>query len=293
MANRVCAGIFAAAIVLGCVHVGCSGDAPKGVTTDGGAVSRIGTLADDDLVEASGVAASARYSGIFWTHNDGDDGVLFAVRRDGSAVAHFKLDAKVRDWEDLARDENGRLFVADTGNNERDRQSVSIFELAEPDPAAGKQKLAPLRRWRVSFGEQPFNCEALVVRGGQAYLISKHDDGRRAELYRFPLSAQRKAVLERVATLPIREPVTAADLSGDGKRLAVLAQGALYLFELDGSPAKAGETAPQRITIPSIQAEGCCFADDGVLLVAESREVMLVRVTGATTTQPATSQPSR
>src|SRR5215510_12290165 len=63
-------------------------------------VSRVGTLAHDELDEASGVIASAKYPGIFWTHNDGNDGVLYAVRRDGSFVARFKLDAKVHDWED-------------------------------------------------------------------------------------------------------------------------------------------------------------------------------------------------
>ena len=261
-----------------------------------GQVSRVGTLAHDDLDEASGLVASARHRDVFWTHNDGDEGALYAVRSDGSTVARFRLDAKVQDWEDLARDEHGRLFVADTGNNDLERRALSIFELDEPDPATGKGKLAPLRRWRISSADGPFNCEALIVRNGEAYLITKYEGGRRADLYRFPLSAKRKAEVEKVATLPIREPVTSASISDDGNRLAVLAQGALYVFDINGALAKAAEVKPLRIPTPSLQLEGCCFADDGVVLVAESREVLKVKLPPSPATQsanaPATT-PSR
>jgi len=255
-------------------------------------VSRVGTLAADDLDEASGLIESPSHPGVFWTHNDGNDGFLYAVRRGGSFVARFKLGVKVRDWEDLARDEAGRIYVADTGNNAHDRETVSIFQLAEPDPAGEKRELTPLRRWRISFPKSPLNSEALVVRDGYGYLISKLEDGHRAKMYRFALSQERKAELEQVATLAITEPVTSADISTDGNRLAVLARGALYVFEINGAPASAQEAQPQRITIPPIQAEGCCFVEDGVLLVAESREILLVRIAPATrpvATQPATS----
>src|SRR5215203_2849304 len=108
---HVSRGITVLAAALWLATLGCASDSPSQ------AVLRVGTLADDDLDEASGVVASTRYPGIFWTHNDGEDGVLFATKRDGAAVAKFKLEPKVQDWEDIAIDEKGKLFVADTGNN--------------------------------------------------------------------------------------------------------------------------------------------------------------------------------
>jgi hypothetical protein len=277
--------------ISGCIAVvaGALWLATLGCANDSGPdpVSRVGTLADDDLDEASGIVASKRYPGIFWTHNDGDDGVLFAVKRDGTAVASFKLEPKVQDWEDLAVDEKGRLYVADTGNNSAERQGVNVMEIPEPDPSAGKRKLEALRRWRVSFPDRPFDIEALIVRGGAGFVISKYEDGRKAELYRFELSDKRRVTLGKVATLPITQAVTAADLSQDQKRLAVLADRSLYVFDVDGKIETAGQVQPATFPIPAIKAEGCCFVPEGVLLVAESREVLLVKLP-----QPAT-QPSR
>src|SRR5215210_6734026 len=80
--------------------------------------TRVGTIEEKKITEASGVTASRKYDGIFWTHNDGDDGVLFAIRRDGSLVGRARANAKVRDWEDIAGDADGNLYIADTGNNQ-------------------------------------------------------------------------------------------------------------------------------------------------------------------------------
>jgi pimeloyl-ACP methyl ester carboxylesterase len=138
----------------------------------------------------------------------------------------------------------------------------------------------------------PERVEALVIHGGFGYLISKLDGGRRARMYRFELSDTRKQLLQPVATLPITEQVTAADITADGKQLAVLAHGALYIFPIDGDPAIAENAKPRRIEIPHIKAEGCSFFSDGVLMVAESREVLLARLPASATTQPAATQPA-
>src|ERR671913_266090 len=68
-------------------------------------VVEVGRIKADSLVEASGLVASRRHPGVYWTHNDGSDGVLHAVRRDGSVVARMRVDTKFDDWEDVAVDE--------------------------------------------------------------------------------------------------------------------------------------------------------------------------------------------
>src|SRR2546429_5362184 len=85
-----------------------------------------GHISDKAIDEASGVIASRQYPGVFWTHNDGADGVLYAIRRDGSLISRAELDVKVHDWEDIAIDEKGNLYVADTGNNENQRKTIAV-----------------------------------------------------------------------------------------------------------------------------------------------------------------------
>src|SRR4051812_49706568 len=84
----------------------------------------IARISDRRISEASGIVASRRFQGVYWTHNDGDDNRLFAIRRDGSVIGCAKVDANLHDWEDIAIDDDGNLYIADTGNNAggRDRK---------------------------------------------------------------------------------------------------------------------------------------------------------------------------
>jgi hypothetical protein len=79
--------------------------------------------------------------------------------------------------------------------------------------------------------------------------------------------------LEKVTDLPVHSPVTSAELSGDGRRLAVLSGEGLYLFTVDSDLRPAGGVGPQVIPVPPGKLEGVCFAGDALLLTAESREV--------------------
>src|SRR3954470_3383545 len=74
--------------------------------------------------EASGLVMSHKRPGVCWTHNDGDDGVLYAIAPDGSTLAKIKVDADFKDWEDIASDNDGHLYLADVGNNSRERKHV-------------------------------------------------------------------------------------------------------------------------------------------------------------------------
>jgi hypothetical protein len=92
--------------------------------------------------------------------------------------------------------------------------------------------------------------------------------------------------------LPIDEPVTAADLSDDARTLAVLSQHALHLFRIDGDVRKAAAEGAeqQKISIPPLQLEGCCFNPAGVLLIAESGEIEQIELNDTKpTTKPTTT----
>ena len=63
--------------------------------------------------EASGIVKSRRHPGIFWVHNDsGNSPTLFAIRRDGTIVREFHVAVPNVDWEDIASDGEGHLYVA-------------------------------------------------------------------------------------------------------------------------------------------------------------------------------------
>jgi hypothetical protein len=241
-------------------------------------VREVGHVRTKTLNEASGLVASTQHADVYWTHNDGNDGVLYAIRGDGTFVGKSKVAAKFHDWEDIASDGQGRLYLADVGNNERSRKNISIYRIDEPDPGA-TEELRAVETFRLAFPAKPFNSESLLIHGKHGYLISKLPDGHRAELYRFVLEpSKKKQVVERVTTLPVDVQITAADFSADGKRLAVLNDSALFVFEVPDSLEKLTDATPKRYGIPAAKAEGCCFTPDGVLVIAESGEIFRVRI---------------
>lgn len=238
--------------------------------------AQVGKLAKE-IDESSGVVASRRHEGVFWTHNDANNAPrLFAITREGKLLKEYRVDAKNADWEDIAIDDEGRLYIANTGNNEGQRSVVEVLRVEEPDPGkGGGKKLKVERRWQLQYPGEAQDCESLFVYQGKGYLITKVSRGR-GVVYRFGLEAGEEPVtLEAVATLPVHWPVTGADLEADGKRLAVVSTKGLHVFRIDGDVAKAGTAAGVFVDFgPQKDVEGCCFVPGGgVLATAEGREV--------------------
>lgn len=242
-------------------------------------VQLLGRIDEPQLTECSGVVASRKYPGTFWVHNDGGGRkreVLYAMDRTGHVLSRFQIDgAKFEDWEDIAIDDQGHLYLGDLGNNDRKRDRLVVHRINEPDPSRSGILESHTRRWVLRFPERPFDCESLFVHGGYGYVIAKLPAGRPAVLYRFPLAAEQPVVLEAVATLPIVAPVTGADLSPDGRKLAVVARSGAWVFQGAGDPGQLAVTTPHAVAMRGPSIEGCCFTPEGLLATAESREVLL------------------
>jgi hypothetical protein len=118
-------------------------------------------------------------------------------------------------------------------------------------------------------------------------VISKTTAGKPAAMYRFALKHPRKTqVLEKVTDLPTSEPVTAAGITRDASKLAVLCRGMLNIYDINGKIESAADVTPRQFPIPPVQAEGCCFTDDGIVIVAETGEIYLIPLPTPAATQP-------
>jgi hypothetical protein len=245
---------------------------------------KVGFIDDPAIPESSGIVASRKYPGVYWTHNDSDNPpLIFAIDRSGKTISSFPVNRKNRDWEDIAIDSDGHLFIGEIGNNYARHKQLAVYRVDEPDPhkplAAG-QSLEVNATWQLRFPEKPFDCESLFVWKDYGYVISKLFDGERAGLYRFPLETQKKpAVLEKVCDLPIRFPCTGADISIDGKRLAIITVAGPYLFDLPkpGDVSALDKAKPLSVFYTDIHMEAVCFVDEGLLATTEFRTVYLFR----------------
>src|SRR5262245_21105205 len=96
------------------------------------------------IPEASGIVKSRRFPGIFWVHNDsGNPPLLLAVGTDGRIVRRFRVAVPNVDWEDIAIDDRGHLYLGDIGNNGGLLPVRVIYRLDEPDPGSQSDKPLP------------------------------------------------------------------------------------------------------------------------------------------------------
>ena len=251
----------------------------------------VGHIDSPAIPESSGIVASRQYPGVYWTHNDsGNPPEVFAIDGKGKLIATFSLRAINEDWEDIAIDDEGHLYLADIGDNACRRKQVQVYRIDEPDPHGAIGQLIPDRVWRLTYPDGPYDAESLFILDGFGYVIKKYHFASDADVYRFNLKdVNQPHVLEHVATLPLRMPATAADLSRDHKWLAVMTVVGPYLYRIDGDVkrAAAGEAWHEFFLDKNI--EGVCFVEGGLLATTEGRQVIKFNVNfdDLPTTQPA------
>ncbi len=237
-------------------------------------------IRDPRIKESSGVIASRRYADVFWTHNDGGGPkkqVLYAIDREGNTRASFPvIGVTLHDWEDIAIDGGGHLYIGDIGNNDAKRDTLAVYEIDEPNPQAGTGAVSPKRAWKLKFPGAPFDCESLFVWKDQGYVVSKVFDKARAQIFRFPLEeTNRPLTLELVATTKIESPVTGADVSADGTLLGLVAKNGAYVFRIDGDVTHVSKATPHHTKLKNQHIEGCCFVPHGLLATSERRMIFL------------------
>ncbi len=103
-------------------------------------VRLLARMSDLSIKESSGVVASRRFPNVFWTHNDGGGPkkqVLYSIDREGNTRAAFPvIGAMFHDWEDIAIDDAGHLYLGDIGNNDAKEDTLAVYEIDEPDPTS-------------------------------------------------------------------------------------------------------------------------------------------------------------
>jgi hypothetical protein len=245
-------------------------------------LERVGRLDDPAIVEASGIVKSREHPGIFWVHNDsGNPPALFAVKGDGSLVRSYKVEAPNVDWEDIAIDDSGHLYLGDIGNNGNRLPIRVIYRLDEPDPNS-PVAAKPLKPTLATFYNFPangrFDAESLFIDRGKAFVVSKRFDGKEAEVFAVqldpPAPLLRPTMPERVASLPeCVEPATGADLSPDGKHLAVVSTKAARVYQADSN---GGWSLVATVPFDARHVEAICW--DGAVLILASEDRSVYRI---------------
>ncbi len=191
---------------------------------------KVFNLRDDRIFESSGLAD---LGSVMATVNDsGDTSRVFVLDpKSGETVGLTDFRREVTDVEALAPAGPNEVYVADIGDNDRDRAEVTVHRVE-----VGRRDLdVEPRSFRFSYPDGPHDAESLFAdRTGRLHVITKTFGG--GTVYRAPKRLQSSGVnaLERMGR--VRGYVTDAALLRDGRHVVVrsLQQATVYtLPDLD------------------------------------------------------------
>ncbi|QUC62703.1 WD40 repeat domain-containing protein [Streptomyces sp. A2-16] len=224
------------------------------------------TISDPRITESSGLAASRRHPGIYWTHNDQDTGAyLYAVdSATGRTVARITMTGvgTPRDVEAISMGPDNQIWVGDIGDNDGVTWPyVWIYKL--PEPKELKDQSVKATQYVVKYTDGSRDAESMVVhpRTGRVYIIDKQENG--GHLYAGPATLSPKGT-------NVFKPVKAVDLwatdaafSPDGERLVVRGYfGGIWYDWNGGDLEKKG-----RISVPLGQGESVSYSPDGTKIL--------------------------
>lgn len=197
-----------------------------------------GAVTPDGADQLSGLAASLTVPGRLWAHNDGNGKErLFALSTYGAGIGIALLPSATGvDWEDIAAAPcatGSCIYIADTGDNDRVRTAVRIFEVEEPGEFRGMVE-ANYRAYDIAYPDGAHDAEALFVdpRDHESYVITK-EGTKPAQVFRMPRLDGQVATAVAVTTFLAPEDerrVTGADLRVDecGVRLLIRTYNSLW-----------------------------------------------------------------
>jgi hypothetical protein len=145
MINRICCNIaFIVCIILPLLSAGQTNDSMflyRGSNPEIISARPVAKL-PEALDESSGLYVSNPNR--LWSHNDsGNTNEIFCFDTTGALLRVLTIsNATNVDWEDLAMDDQKRLYICDAGNNFCDRTDLVIYRIPEPESVSGNQVIA-------------------------------------------------------------------------------------------------------------------------------------------------------
>lgn len=227
--------------------------------------------------ESSGLCASSNHPHIYWTHNDsGDTPRIFAIDKENPARSRtIRIKgADHVDWEAIASLDAKHLIIGDFGNNYSLREDLKLYVIPEPDPDTREEvsveRVIPFRYEDQTslLGKRNFDCEAMFVREGRIYLLSKHRSDTATTLYRLEGNLARV-----VDTFDVGGKVTDAAYDKATGYVAVLTYEKVWVFR----PKKGDESIftgdAYSLPIDLKQCESIVFEGKNLIIGNEQGEL--------------------
>ncbi len=138
----------------------------------------------NDLVEVSGIEYIDNTNLIWMVEDSGNEAKIFGYNPTSKKTERIVTVTNVEnnDWEDLASDKEGNLFIGDFGNNSNKRKHLAIYKIANEDLLNEKEVVATKIEFELEDQEKyppkkknrNFDIESFFVLDNNFYLLSRN-----------------------------------------------------------------------------------------------------------------------
>lgn len=238
----------------------------------------VGSIASEDIDEASGLVSSRSSNNYLWTHNDsGGEPTVYLMSKTGAEASQARLEGSQNtDWEDIAMgpgpdDAIQYLYVGDIGDNRATRNNLTIYRVAEPDlnvpNIPSSQTLSNVEAINYVYSNGARDAESLMVDPltKDIYIVSKRESQVGLYVLPFPQSVVEMDTAEFIMSMPYTGFV-GGDISFDGTEVLIKTYFEVYHWARpNGVTIKdALSEKPSRLMYTAEpQGEAICFSTDG------------------------------
>ncbi|PZR14747.1 MAG: hypothetical protein DI539_18635 [Flavobacterium psychrophilum] len=258
------------------------------VVSCSGSSQHLKELGSTDLKELSALEYLPESKTLWGLEDSGNKNKIYKLGKDGKTISTVTIsNLKNTDWEEMASDSQGNLYIGDFGNNDNTRKDLAIYKVDKNQlsgkTAAVSDKIAFSYPEQTEFppkkSKMMFDCEAFFEFKGNFYLFTKNRSAKfvgNFYIYKVPNKPgnHKAQLLGELTTCKNfnRCAVTAADISPDGKKAVLLTGDKVFVITGFGSGNFAnGKMEMHELGFVS-QKEGLCFIDNDTLLIADEKD---------------------
>lgn len=238
-----------------------------------------------ELAEVSGTETIVDSEFIWMINDSGNKPKLYGISKKGTIKKELKIKAKNNDWEDLTTDNKGNLYIGDFGNNLNERKNLAILKVKHSD--LKKDKTIKVERISFYYPNQNkfppkkdkmyFDCEAFFHFNDSLYLFTKSrvkGNHGKTNVYKIPAiegNHEAKFIDAFTTCDDLQCWTTSADISNDGKKMALLTQKAVWIFSDFNTDDFFNGTIKTYPFTSETQKEGVCFKNNNTLYITDEK----------------------
>lgn len=221
-------------------------------------------------------------------HNDGgNDPEIFVLNLDGSIRHRVSVsNAENEDWEDIALDQKGHLYIGDFGNNNNTRKDLRVLKVSLKKVLDNQDVEAKFiefsypeqKEFPPKLTEKYFDCESMSFYNDSLYLFTKCRsepfDGR-CYVYALPTKpgtykAQKKYYMVIGKRDWFRDAATSAAIQNDKLYLLTYNRVIIHTFENGRAKYESHQTM-----LPITQKEAIAVHSNGKIYIGDERQKLV------------------